>query len=76
LKNFSRVDLLINEGEKSVLTAPLREDRSRPGRVVVSFTADRTRLEKTHLSVMVPEPLGGSRYDIRVKDFVDLAKVR
>ena len=42
------------------MTAPLREDRSKPGRVVVSFTSDRTRLDKLKLWVFVPESLGGT----------------
>src|SRR5438477_5299480 len=37
LKNFSRVDLRLGKGE---VTAALREDRSKPGRVVVGFAAD------------------------------------
>ena len=40
-KDFSSVDLRIGEGDNPPLTAPLREDRSKPGRVVVRFTADR-----------------------------------
>ena len=75
LKGFSRVDLRVGEGEKLVVT-PLQEDRSKPGRVVVRFTAERTRLDKIHLWVMVPEEAGGSAYDIRVKDFVTLEKGR
>jgi hypothetical protein len=58
------------------VTAPLREDRSNPGRVVVSFTADRTRLDKLSLWVMCPGSRGGTVYDVRVKDFVDGAKGR
>ncbi len=76
LKDFSHVDLRISDGDKTLVTAPLREDRSRPGRVVVSFTADRTRLDKINLWVMVPFALGGDVYDLRVKDFVELGKVR
>jgi hypothetical protein len=76
LKDFSHVDLRISEGDKTLVTAPLREDRSRPGRVVVSFTADRTRLDKINLWVMVPFALGGDAYDLRVKVFVELEKVR
>src|SRR5438034_3383268 len=74
LKNFSRVDLRIGEGDNPPVTAPLREDRSKPGRVVVSFTADRTQLDKLTLWVMVPASLGGTVYDLRVKDFVDLIR--
>ncbi len=74
LKDFSSVDLRIGEGDNPSVTAPLREDRSKPGRVVVSFTADRAQLDKLTLWVSVPESLGGTRYDLRVKDFVELKK--
>ncbi len=76
LKNFGRVDLRIGEGDNPPVTAPLREDRSKPGRVVVSFTADRTQLDKLTLWVMVPESRGGTVYELRVKNFVDLKKNR
>ena len=73
LKHFSRVDLRIGEGDDPLLTARLWEDRSKPGRVVVSFTADRTELGKLNLWVFVPEAesAGGSIYQLRVKDFVE-----
>ena len=76
LKDFSRVDLRIGQGDNPPVTAPLREDRSKPGRVVVSFTADRAQLDKLTLWVMVPESLGGTIYDLRVKDFVELQNDR
>ncbi len=75
-KDFSRVDLRIGEGDYPPVTAPLREDRSKPGCVVVSFTADRAQLDKLTLWVMVPESLGGTIYDLRVKDFVEPKKDR
>jgi hypothetical protein len=76
LKDFSSVDLRIGEGDNPPVTAPLREDRSKPGRVVVRFTADRGQLEKIKLWVMVPGLDGGSIYDLQVKDFVELKKDR
>jgi hypothetical protein len=76
LKNFSRVDLRISEGGKSLVVAPLQEDRTKPGRVVVSFSAARTRLDTINLWVMVPFPLGGTVYELRVKDFVASEKGR
>jgi hypothetical protein len=76
LKDFSRVDLRVGQGDNPPVTAPLREDRSKPGRVVVSFTADRAQLDKLSLWVMVPGSLGGTIYDLRVKDFVELKKDR
>src|ERR1700687_1769267 len=36
-KDRSRVELRIGEGDNPPVTAPLREDRSKQGRVVVSF---------------------------------------
>jgi len=75
LKKFSRVDLRISEGDKSLVTAPLREDRSKPGRVIVGFAADRAHLDKIALWVMVPDTMpGGTIYELRVKDFAELDK--
>jgi hypothetical protein len=74
LKGFSQVDLRVGERDKPLLTTPLREDRSKPGRVVVSFTVDRTQVDMLTLWVMVPGMLGGTVYDLQVKDFVELKK--
>ncbi len=77
LKSFSHADLRFSEGEKSLVTATLREDRPRPGHVVVSFSADRAYLDKITLWVMVADMMpGGTIYELRVKDFVELEKVR
>jgi hypothetical protein len=74
LKNFSRVDLRFGKGDIPPLTAPLQEDRSKPGRIVVSFNADRAHLDKINLWVFVPGSLGGTIYHLRVKDFVEPEK--
>jgi hypothetical protein len=76
LKNFTHVDLRVGQGANPPVTAPLREDRSKRGRVVVSFTADRAELDKLSLWVRVPELDGGTIYDLRVKDFVEPKKDR
>jgi hypothetical protein len=75
---YCGVELRIGEGKNPLVTAPLREDRSKPkpGRVVVSFTADRTQLDKLKLWVFVPESDGGTIYVLAVKDFVELKKDR
>jgi hypothetical protein len=70
LKDFSRVELQIGGGDNPPVTAPLREDRSKPGRIVVSFTADRAQLDKLSLWVMVPGGEGGTAYVLQVKEFV------
>ena len=76
LKDYSRVELRIGEGDNPPVTAPLREERSKLGRIAVSFTAERAQLDKLTLWVMVPAPLGGTIYALRVKDFVELKKDR
>jgi hypothetical protein len=76
LKNVSRVDLRFGEGDNPPLTAPLHEGRSKPGRVAVNFTADRAQVDKITLWVMVPETLGGTVYQLRMKDFVKPEKGR
>src|SRR5262245_50733890 len=45
-QDWSGVELRVGEGKNPLVTAPLQEDRSKPGRVVVGFTADRAQLEK------------------------------
>jgi hypothetical protein len=71
LADFDRVELRIAAGDNTPITAPLKEDRSKPGHVVVSFSADRAQLGNLKLWVFVPETDGGSIYDLRVKDFVE-----
>jgi len=78
-KDRSGVDLWIGQGDKPLLTAALKEDRSQAGRVVVGFTADRVQLDQCNLRVMAPFQdggAGGTEYRLRVKDFVDLKKDR
>jgi hypothetical protein len=73
LKNFRHVDLWIGEGGSPLLAAPLHEDRSKPGQVAVSFTADRAHLDKITLRVTISE-LGNTVYILRIKDFVEPEK--
>jgi hypothetical protein len=67
----SRVELRFGEGDNPPVTVPLREDRSKPGRIEVGFTADRGQLGKLSLWVMAPALDGGTAYVLRVDDFVD-----
>jgi hypothetical protein len=79
LKGFTQVDLEFDQGDKPTLSAALREDRSKPGRVVVGFTASTAELDRFTLSMSVPYRdggLGGTTYQLRVKDFVELKKDR
>jgi len=79
LKHFSQVDLSLGKGDELAVSASLREDRSKPGRVSVSFTADSAQLDKLTLRVSVPfrdGGAGGTLYELRVKDFVEVKRVR
>lgn len=75
-KDFSSVDMRIGERGKSGVTAALREDRSKPGLVMVRFTAYRDQMDNINLWVMVPGMDGGTIYELRVKDFLELKKDR
>lgn len=79
LKDFTGVFLKFGEKDKLALSVSLREDRSKPGHVTISFTADSAQLDKLTLTVPVPYRdggLGGVHYEIHVKDFVQLKKAR
>lgn len=75
-RDWSGVELRVGERKNPLVTAPLLEDRSKPGRVVVGFAADRAQLEKLKLRVFVAESDGGTIYELAVKEFVELMKDR
>ena len=81
-KSFSRkdhpgrVELQISEGKTRLVSATLKEDRSKPGRVTVSFAAARAQLDKLTLRIFVPDSDGGAIYVLWMKDFVEPEKVR
>ena len=75
LKHFKHVNLWFGEGDNPLLAAQLHEDRSKPGQVAVSFTADRAHLDKITLRVTISE-LGDTVYKLRIKDFVEPEKGR
>ncbi len=77
LKSFSHVELRVTEGEKPLVTATLKEDRPSPAHVAVSFTSDLGQLDKIRLWVFVADAMpGGTIYELRPQDFVELKKVR
>ncbi|MDB5320122.1 MAG: hypothetical protein JWN40_1753 [Phycisphaerales bacterium] len=75
LKDFSRVDLELRDAGRLMLSSTLREDKSKPGHIVVSFAVDRTNLDKLTLRIVTQSaPRSMTGHDLRVKDFVELAK--
>ena len=77
LKDYSRVALEMQDEGKLLLTSTLREDKSPPGRIVVSFAADRAKLDKITMKVVVQySARGRAGHVLRIKEFVDLEKLR
>ena len=76
LKSVNWIELEAREGGKLQLSSRLREDRSKPGRIAVSFTAARGQLDKITIMVVSGVPVTDVGYVLRVRDFVDPAQVR
>lgn len=74
----SRVELEIRDGEKSLLSyATLQEQHPAPGLVRVQFMANRAYLDKLIFRIVVGGGAAvGGAYELHVKDFVDVAKIR
>jgi len=74
LKDFSHVELEINDGEKMLVAyASLWEERLASGSIVVRFMANRIYLERVNLCVVAGIDAG---YEIRLKEFVELERIR
>ncbi len=76
LKHFEMAELEMREGEKFLMRSTVREEKMPSGRVIVSFTADRAYLEKLTLRMVTQDGLHIVYHDLRVKEFVDLKKIR
>ena len=77
LKDYHRVALVLQNGGKLLATSTLKEEEAKAGRVVVSFAADRAKLEQFTLKVVTQiSPRTRTGHVIRVKDFVELDKLR
>jgi hypothetical protein len=74
----SHVELEIRDGEKSLLSyAALQEQHPKPGHVRVRFMASRAYLDKIILTIVVGDgAMVGGAWELRVKDFVDPARIR
>ena len=65
------------ELQTSEVTAALQLKQPSPGHFTVSFTADRAPLDKITLMVVVGAgAMVGGGYELRVKDFVELERLR
>ena len=75
-KDFSEVELRVESEEKSLVSAPLQVARPAAGRATAHFSADPSQLINSSLTIFVPGGLGGEGYRFKVKDFVEVEKVR
>ena len=73
---FSHVELEIRDGGNSLLSyAALREEHPQSGHVRVRFMTNRGYIEKLVLTIVVGQgAMVGGAYELRVRDFVELAK--
>ena len=76
LKNYTRVELSMHEGDKLLMSSTLKEEEAKPGHIVVSFAAERKKLPQIELKIVVGQLDGRVGHVIPVKDFVDLEKAR
>jgi hypothetical protein len=76
LRHYTRVELEMYDGGQMLLSSTLREEKDKPGRIVVSFAAARTKLHNISLKVVTQDGEERTGSVIAVKDFVDGAKVR
>jgi hypothetical protein len=77
-KRGSRVSLEIRDGEKFLLGyAALQQERSNAGSVIVRFLVNRVFLDKVSLRIVVGSGLiPGGAYEMAVKDFVEVEKLK
>lgn len=76
LKDFNRVELRMTAEEKSLVSAPLHVALPTPDRATANFSAEPSLLAGSSLTIFVPGGLGGEAYRFKVKDFVEVEKLR
>ncbi len=76
LKDYHRVALELHDGGKLLASSTLKEEGSKVGRVVVSFAANRAKLNQFALKVVTQSGEERIGHVIQVKNFVELDKLR
>jgi hypothetical protein len=77
LKNHAGVGLTMEDGRKVIFSTRMREERTPDGHVIVSFSADRARLDQIKLKV-ASQGDGLTRIGrvLPMKDFIRLDQLR
>lgn len=71
LKEYNRVELKQVNGNKLLLSVTLKEDESKPGRVIVGFVVARSNLDTVSLVIKAKDASGSRvRYVLPMKDLV------
>ena len=77
MKEFQWADLELSQGEKRLVTAALLPRRSSPDKVHLEFYGDPAALANATVTLFVrDEPLGGTAYRFRLKEFLAPAAAR
>ncbi|HUR46682.1 MAG TPA: hypothetical protein VMZ27_12465 [Candidatus Saccharimonadales bacterium] len=75
-RQFRNVELQVGEGGKRVMTATLQDSALKSGNLSVNFSVQPQYLAESTLMILVDDqPLGGSGYRFRMKDFIALSYV-
>jgi hypothetical protein len=75
LKDFSRVELEIYDGNRLVIWAPLLPDRTDKERIVAHFNLDRATVVKTIITIVTDDGgLGRAGYQFNLKNFIEPEK--
>ncbi len=77
LKDFERVDLIMQDEGKLLLHSTLQTETSKPGHIVVGFVADKSQLDKLTLRVVTLDGLLEQfGHDLPLKEFVKLPQAQ
>jgi hypothetical protein len=77
MKEFRWADLELTQGEKRLVTAALMLQKPSPGSVHLEFYGDPAALANATVTLFVhDEPLGGTGYRLKMKDFLTPAASR
>jgi hypothetical protein len=75
-QQFRNVQLQVGDGEKQVMSATLNESALKSGNLSVNFSVQPAYLaESTLLIVVDDQPLGGSGYQFRIRNFLEPSKL-
>jgi hypothetical protein len=76
LRNFLRVDLSIQNGDKLVLHSTMKEQKNQSGKITVYFAVARDQIDKCTLRIVSGQPGDLSGSDVPLKDFINAQNIK